>query len=100
MGGMQTWLWAQKYPDFIDVAVPMASLPTEMSGRNWMMRRMIIDAIRNDPGVDERQLHEAAAQPAARLWCSTASRTNGGNQGLYQAGAHAREGRPNCSTSA
>src|SRR5512134_377227 len=37
MGGMHTWMWAQKYPDFMDVAVPMASLPTEMSGRNWMM---------------------------------------------------------------
>jgi len=32
MGGMQTWIWAQKYPDFMDAAVPMASLPTEMSG--------------------------------------------------------------------
>src|SRR5580765_4268060 len=29
MGGMQTWIWAQKYPDFMDLAVPMASLPTE-----------------------------------------------------------------------
>ncbi len=45
MGGMQTWIWAQKYPDFMDIAVPMASLPTEMSGRNWMLRRLIIDAI-------------------------------------------------------
>ena len=34
MGGMQVWIWAQKYPDFMDIAVPMASLPTEMSGRN------------------------------------------------------------------
>src|SRR5467141_4111518 len=34
MGGMETWIYAQKYPDFMDVAVPMASLPTEMSGRN------------------------------------------------------------------
>src|SRR3954449_8624319 len=41
MGGMQTWIWAQKYPDFMDVAVPMASLPSEMSGRNWMMRRLL-----------------------------------------------------------
>jgi homoserine O-acetyltransferase/O-succinyltransferase len=40
MGGMQAWIWAQKYPGFMDVAVPMASLPTEMSGRNWMMRRL------------------------------------------------------------
>ena len=45
MGGMHTWIWAQKYPAFMDVAVPMASVPTEMAGRNWMMRRLIIDAI-------------------------------------------------------
>lgn len=49
MGGMQTWLWGQRYPDFMDALVPMASFPTAMSSRNWMMRRMIIDAIRNDP---------------------------------------------------
>ena len=49
MGGMQTWIWAQRYPDAMDIAGPMASLPTEMSGRNWMMRRLIIDTIRTDP---------------------------------------------------
>src|SRR5262245_14674006 len=49
MGGMQTWIWGTTHPDFTDVLVPMAAQPTEMSGRNWMMRRMIIDAIRNDP---------------------------------------------------
>jgi homoserine O-acetyltransferase len=49
MGGMHAWLWATTYPDFMDAVVPMASQPTEMSSRNWMMRRMIIDAVRNDP---------------------------------------------------
>ena len=49
MGGMEVWLMAQKYPDFMDVAVPMASLPGEMGSRNWMMRRLIVDSIRNDP---------------------------------------------------
>ncbi len=49
MGGMQTWIWGVSYPDFMDALVPMASQPTEMSSRNWMMRRLIIDAIRNDP---------------------------------------------------
>jgi homoserine O-acetyltransferase len=49
MGGMQTWMWGVAYPDFMDALVPMASLPTEMSGRNWMLRRLLIDAIRNDP---------------------------------------------------
>ena len=49
MGGMQAWLWGGKYPDFMDALVPMASQPTPMSARNWMMRRLIIDTIRNDP---------------------------------------------------
>jgi homoserine O-acetyltransferase/O-succinyltransferase len=49
MGGMQTWMWGVKYPGFMDALVPMASQPTEMSSRNWMMRRLITDSIRNDP---------------------------------------------------
>jgi len=49
MGGMEVWILAQKYPDYLDVAVPMASLPSEMSSRNWMLRRLITDSIRNDP---------------------------------------------------
>jgi homoserine O-acetyltransferase len=49
MGGMQAWIWGERYPDFMDALVPMASQPTEMSGRNWMMRRMLIEAIRSDP---------------------------------------------------
>jgi homoserine O-acetyltransferase len=49
MGGMHTWLWGEKYPGFMDALVPMASQPTPMSARNWMMRRLIIDSVRNDP---------------------------------------------------
>jgi homoserine O-acetyltransferase len=49
MGGMHTWLWGSKYPDFMDALAPMAAQPTAMSSRNWMMRRLIIDSIRNDP---------------------------------------------------
>jgi homoserine O-acetyltransferase/O-succinyltransferase len=49
MGGMHTWLWGEKYPDFMDALAPMAAQPTAMSSRNWMMRRLITDAIRNDP---------------------------------------------------
>src|ERR1700720_4829841 len=49
MGGMHTWIWGGKYPDFMDVLVPMASQPTEMAARNWMLRRMMIETIRNDP---------------------------------------------------
>ena len=50
MGGMHTWLWAQYHPGFMDAAFPLASLPTQISGRNRVWRRIIIDAIRNDPG--------------------------------------------------
>ena len=50
MGGMHTWLWGQSYPDFMDALLPLASLPTQISGRNRVWRRIIIDAIRNDPG--------------------------------------------------
>lgn len=49
MGGMQTWLWGEKYPSEMDALVPMASQPTEMASRNWMMRRIMLDTIRNDP---------------------------------------------------
>ena len=49
MGGMHTWLWGQTYPDFMDALMPLASLPTQISGRNRVWRRMISDSIRNDP---------------------------------------------------
>jgi homoserine O-acetyltransferase/O-succinyltransferase len=49
MGGMHTWLWGQTYPDFMDGLVPLASLPTQISGRNRFWRNAISDAIRNDP---------------------------------------------------
>ncbi len=49
MGGMQAWLWAGQHPAQMDVVVALAATPMAMSGRNWMMRRLVIDAIRNDP---------------------------------------------------
>ena len=49
MGGMHTWMWASRYPDFADAWLPLASLPTQISGRNRVWRRVVIDAIRNDP---------------------------------------------------
>jgi len=49
MGGMHTWLWGELHPDFMDALMPLASLPTQISGRNRAWRRIIIDSIRNDP---------------------------------------------------
>jgi homoserine O-acetyltransferase len=60
MGGMHTWLWGEMHPDFMDALMPLASLPTQISGRNRMWRRMIIDDIRTDP---EWQDGEYKTQP-------------------------------------
>ncbi len=49
MGGMHTWLWGEKYPDFMDALMPLACLPAQISGRNRMWRKMISEAIRSDP---------------------------------------------------
>jgi homoserine O-acetyltransferase len=49
MGGMHTWLWGERYPEFMDALMPLASLPVQIAGRNRIMRRMVIETIRNDP---------------------------------------------------
>jgi homoserine O-acetyltransferase/O-succinyltransferase len=49
MGGMHTWMWGEMYPDLMDGLVPIASQPIGISGRNWMLRRVRIEAIKNDP---------------------------------------------------
>ena len=83
MGGMQTWLWGIQHPNYMDILVPMAAMPSEMSGRNWMMRRLIIDAIRNDPDWMNGNYTQ---QPKSLQFASVfyAIGTNGGNQGLQR----------------
>jgi homoserine O-acetyltransferase len=53
MGGMQAWLWGERYPDYMDALVPMAAQPTAMASRNWMLRRMMLEAIRQDPDYND-----------------------------------------------
>jgi homoserine O-acetyltransferase len=85
MGGMHAWVWGIRYPDFADALVPMASLPMPMSGRNWMMRRLLIDSVRTDPAWNNGDYTE---QPPnlriATVWFATG--TSGGNQGLQAKG--------------
>jgi len=83
MGGMETWLFAQRYPQFQDVAVPMASLPAEMSGRNWMLRRLVTDSIRADPDWQDGNYSK---QPRSAQFASVfyGLATIGGNQGLQR----------------
>jgi len=84
MGGMLAWLWGVTHPDFMDAIVPMAAQPTAMSGRNWMLRRLLIETIRQDPTY---QGGDYATQPAclslAFLFFNIA--TNGGSQALQKA---------------
>ncbi len=49
MGAMHSWVFGEMYPDFMDALMPLASAPVEIAGRNRMLRRMVIDSIRNDP---------------------------------------------------
>jgi homoserine O-acetyltransferase len=49
MGGMQAWVWGERYPRFMDALMPLASVPAPISGRNRVWRRVVIDAIRHDP---------------------------------------------------
>jgi homoserine O-acetyltransferase len=84
MGGMQTWIWAQKWPGFMDIAVPMASLPAAMSGRNWMMRRLYVESIRSDPDYhDGNYTKQPRAAQVASVFFATG--TSGGNWGHYKA---------------
>jgi homoserine O-acetyltransferase/O-succinyltransferase len=84
MGGMQTWIWGTKHPAFMDALVPMASQPTEMSSRNWMLRRLITDSIKNDP---EWKGGNYTTQPRSAQFASVyyAIATNGGSQAIQKA---------------
>jgi len=83
MGGMHAWVWGTTYPDFMDVLVPMASTPSQMSGRNWMMRRFIVESIRQDPAwMNGNYTTQPPSLQFANVFYTTA--TNGGDQGLYR----------------
>ena len=84
MGGMHAWLWAQKYPDYMDAVVPMAAQPTAMASRNWMMRRLLIETIRQDPEYNNGNY---TTQPRIVKIANVfyAIGTNGGNLALQKA---------------
>ena len=50
MGGMQVWMWAERYPEAMRALLPVASLPEPVRGRNLLWRRLLVDTIRSDPG--------------------------------------------------
>lgn len=49
LGAMLAWLWGQMYPQASARLVPIGAYPLALCGRNWIIRRMSIEAIRHDP---------------------------------------------------
>jgi homoserine O-acetyltransferase/O-succinyltransferase len=49
MGCMHTFLWIERYPTFMDAAMPLACLPVPIAGRNRVWRDLLMDSIRTDP---------------------------------------------------
>jgi homoserine O-acetyltransferase len=89
MGGMHAWIWGIRYPDMMDAIAPLASQPSAMSSRNWMMRRLMLDIIKADPDYNGGNY---TTQPKftklANLFYATG--TNGGDLG-WQSQAPTRQ---------
>ncbi|HWF84350.1 MAG TPA: hypothetical protein VG222_05875, partial [Vicinamibacterales bacterium] len=77
MGAMQCWVWGEMYPDFVDGLVPLASAPTQIAGRNRVMRKMIMDSITHDPawkdGEYTQEPHEGLVGAINLLMMMTSS---------------------------
>lgn len=76
MGGMHSWLWPEVYPDFMDAAMPLASLPVQLAGRNRMSRKMMMDSITEDPAweggnYEEQPIHGLKGAQYILSWMSS-----------------------------
>jgi homoserine O-acetyltransferase/O-succinyltransferase len=89
MGGMHVWMWGEAHPDFMDALVPMASNPTAMASRNWMLRRTMIETIRQDPAYDNGNY--TAQPPSLRLANVFMGIASSGGTLAYQSLAPTRE---------
>ena len=88
MGGMHAWVWGIRYPEMMDALVPLASQPTAMSSRNWMMRRLMLETIKADPDYNGgNYTTQPKLTKLANLFYATG--TNGGDLG-WQAQAPTR----------
>lgn len=91
MGGMQAWLWGTNYPDMMDAIAPMACLPVAMSGRNWLLRRMLTQSIRNDPEWNGGNYTTQPKNMQTHLTYFSLA-TSGGNQAFYKLAPDAQKG--------
>jgi len=65
-GARQNLFWIAA--EFMDALLPLASLPTQISGRNRMWRKIVIDGIRQDP---EWNHGDYSSEPRAALEIAT-----------------------------
>jgi len=68
MGCMHSWVWGETYPDFMDALMPLACLPVQISGRNRLWRKMVIEGIRQDP---DWKNGDYTSEPRSALQIST-----------------------------
>jgi homoserine O-acetyltransferase len=76
MGAMHTWMWGERYPDFMDALMPLASAPTQIAGRNRMFRQIVSKAIREDPdwnGGEYTKPPRSLVTAATIIWIMTSS---------------------------
>jgi homoserine O-acetyltransferase/O-succinyltransferase len=64
MGCMHAFLWAEKWPAMMDAAMGLACVPSAITGRNRVWRKMLIDAIEQDPDWNHG---EYTRQPRAAM---------------------------------
>lgn len=83
MGGMHAWTWAHAYPQMMNKVVPMASLPIEVAGRNWLTRRMLLEMIRQDPEYQNGR-YSSNPKMVSQALAYFSMATNGGNQALMR----------------
>jgi homoserine O-acetyltransferase len=81
MGGMHGWIWGYSHPDFMDAIMPLGSLPSAMSGRNWVLRRMMIEMIKADPAYNNGNY---TTQPPSFVYAARffSLATGGGTQAI------------------
>ncbi|GJD54070.1 Homoserine O-acetyltransferase [Methylobacterium crusticola] len=85
MGGMHAWILGVKHPEFMDALIPMASQPSEMGSRNWMLRRLLIETIRRDPTyADGEYTTQPPSLRVANVFFALA--TSGGTLALQKQG--------------
>ncbi len=83
MGGMHAWIWGYKYPDFMETLVPMGAQPTALAGRNWILRRMLIEMVKADPAYNNGNYTEQP--PSLKLIAANFSlATSNGTHALHR----------------